>query len=71
VPFFNGQTGREEVWLWQESSEHELRGYAWTESYWFVTDIEAGGQVTKYILCADAERDYESRVQARVKDHAA
>ena len=65
--FFNGHTGREEVWLWQESSEHEVNGRTWTETYWFVTDIDAGGLATKHPTYAAAEADYDARVNTRAK----
>lgn len=64
--FYNGKTGREEVWLWQESSEHELNGQTWTETYWFVSDIAAVGRAMKHPTYAEAEADYDARVSARI-----
>lgn len=65
--FFNGATGCEEVWLWQESTQHELNGHTWTTTDWYVDDIDSGGRVTKHFGRAEAEADYEMRVNERVK----
>jgi hypothetical protein len=44
-----------------------LNGRTWTETYWFVTDIDAGGLATKHPTYAAAEADYDARVNTRAK----